>query len=219
MGKTINDWLINRICIVDDDAEGRAAMELTIEDSEFDAVPQNEKIQTLDSYFLNVVKPHDAVVSDHHLRKKNYFPVNGAEVVSVCYTKQIPSILVTKYEDGFIVDEIRRFRHRIPVILNPEEFQPDSLIQSLELCINEFKGEFTPSRKAWRTLIRIDYVDDTHFYIIIPSWNPNEGISIAKSDLPYEVRNILKDDLRIHAEVNIEASSKNDLFFINWEPK
>lgn len=219
MTNKIKDWTINRICIIDDDEESRSAMELTIEDSQFTPIPQNDKVQNIDAYFLNIVKPHDAVVSDHHLKKKNYFPINGAEVVHMCYTKQIPSILVTKYDEGAVIDEIRRFRPQIPVILNPEEFEPDSLMKSLEICINEFRGEFLPSRKAWRSLIRVDSVDENHFYITIPSWNRNGGISLPKSDVPQEIRNVLKDDLWLHADVNIDASSKNDLFFINWEPK
>lgn len=219
MGKQISNRLINRVCIIDDDPEGRAAMELTIEDSELTPVPQNAQILNLETYFADVVKPNDAVVSDHHLRKKSYFPTNGAEVVSMCYEKHIPSVLVTKWEDASVIDEIRRFRHQIPVILNPEEFDPDSLMRSLEICVNEFNGDFLLSRKVWRTLIRVDFVDENHFYFIIPAWNLNEGISLPKSDVPDEIRHILNDDIRLHARVNMEAASKNELFFINWESK
>ena len=219
MGIQISDRQIDSVCIIDDDPEGRAAMELTIEDSELTAIPQNEKIQDLDTYFADIVNKHDAVVSDHHLRKKNYFPVNGAEVIARCYNNKIPSILVTKWEDGVVMDEIRKFRQHIPIILSPEEFEPDSFIRSLEICVDEFHGKFVPSRKVWRSLIRVDSVDENHFYITIPSWNPNSGLSLSKSDVPEKIRKVLKDDLWLHADVNIDARSKNDLFFINWEPK
>jgi hypothetical protein len=215
----IKNKQIDRVCIIDDDESSRSAMELTIEDSNLIAVPQHDKIDNLDAYFDTIIKPSDAVVSDHHLRKKNYFPVNGAQVISECYEKQIPSVLVTRYEHGNVMDEIRRFRQKIPVILSPDEFDPDSLMKSLEICIDEFNGKFAPSRKVWRTLIRIDDVDENYFYFIIPSWNPNEGISIIKSDLPPEVLAIIKPDLRLHAKVNIDATVTNDLFFIDWEIK
>jgi hypothetical protein len=218
MARKIRNRQIERLCIIDDDEQSRLAMGYNMEDSDLILVPQNEKVLSLESYFKDIVKQSDAVVSDHHLRKKNYFPVNGAEVVSQCYDKKIPSVLVTRYEQA-VMDEIRRFRQKIPVILSPDEFDIDSLMRSLEVCENEFHGEFAPSRKIWRTLIRIDDVDDNHFFAIIPAWNPNEMISIIKRDLPKVVQDAIMPDLRLHAKVNIDASLSNDLFFTDWEIK
>jgi hypothetical protein len=213
---TIKNKQIDRVCVIDDDEASRYAMGLTVEDSKLIAVPQNQKIDNLDAYFNEIVKPSDAIVSDHHLRKKNYFPVNGAEVVSRSYDKRIPSVLVTKYEQA-VIDEIRKYRQKIPIILNPDEFDPDSLMQSLEFCINEFNGEIVPSRKVWRTLIRVDDIGDNHLYLIIPSWNSNETIKIPIKDLPVDIQSKAKADVRMHAKVNVGATLSNDLFFLDWE--
>ena len=215
MAITFYDRQIKRVCILDDDDSSRNVLKYTVEDSDLEALPQNEGISDI-NFFLSSIKNSDAIVSDHHLRKKNYFPADGAVVCSHCYDLLIPSILVTKWEQAD-VHEIRKLRPKIPVIINPEDFNPDSLIHSLEICINEFKGVMIPQRKTWRTLVRIDDLDELHFYVIIPSWNPNEVISIAKKELDNSVAQSLRQGQRVHANVNIEAKQPYELFFQNWE--
>lgn len=215
MAITIDDRHISRVCIIDDDDSSRDVLKYTIEDSDLEAAPQNDGVANVENFLLSITQ-NDAIVSDHHLRKKNYFPEDGAVVCSRCYDKYIPSLLVTKWEQAGM-HEIRKFRSKIPVIINPEDFNPDTLIQSLEICINEFKGILIPPRKTWRTLIRIDDLDDSHLFAIIPSWNSNEVISIAKAELDFEVVAALQRGQRVHANVNIEAEQSYELFFQNWE--
>jgi hypothetical protein len=208
---------INRIFIIDDDEEFRSTLEDTVQESNFKAFPQNERVENFDKYLMDFVHQDDAIVSDHQLKKKNYFPVNGAEVVYKCYERGIPSVLVTRYETH--IGEIRKFRKNIPVILNPEDFEPATLVKSLEICIEEFNGEIKPQRKLWRTLVRIDSIDKNHIYIVIPGWDRNEIISLNIEDLPTDVKANIQPDLRLHAKANIGTESPNDLFFIDWELK
>lgn len=217
MGVKINNWQIDRVCIIDDNEEFRSALEDTVQESDFIPIPQNEKIDSLERFLMDVVQPHDAVVTDHQLKKRNYFPVNGAQVAYACYDRRIPSVLVTRYEPH--IGEIRKYRKNIPVILNPEEFEPETLLKSLEICINEFEGKIKLERRVWRSLIRIDSFDKDHIYVIIPSWDPNEVISLNTEDLPVEIKNVIEPDKRLHAKVNIGCESANDLFFTEWEPK
>jgi hypothetical protein len=216
MSIKIADKQIERVSIIDDDDDSRSSMEFTIQDLKLTAVPQNDKVGNIDAFFIQL-PAIDAVVSDHHLKKKNYFPINGAEVIYKCYEKRIPAVLVTRYEQHNY--DIRKFRQRIPVILTPDEFDPDSLIKSFEVCINEFNGKFLNGRKAWRTLIRIDDMDETNFYIIIPAWNQNETVSLSRSLLPEHINRIIQADYRLHAEVNIDAEYSSDLYFVSWEEK
>jgi hypothetical protein len=217
MGALIKNRQIDRICIIDDNEEFRLGLEDTVQESDFIPVSQNERVDNLEMFLNDIVQINDAVVSDHQLKKKNYFPVNGAEVVYRCYERGIPSVLVTRYEPH--IGEIRKFRKNIPVILNPEEFEPDTLYKSLEVCIDEFNGEIKPARKIWRSLVRIDSLDKNHIYVIIPSWDTNEIISLNIEDLPEKMRSVIEPDLRLHAKVNIGCESANDLFFLDWETK
>ncbi len=206
---------INRIYIIDDDDFVRSTLVDTVTDSNFQAVAQDHKVERVDQYLVDCFNQHDAVISDYQLQKKNYFPTNGAEVVSKCFDKGIPSILVTKYEPH--IAEIRRFRQNIPVIINPEALEPETLTVGLQLCIDEMLGNFLPSRKLWRALVRVDGVDDNHVYIIIPSWDMNKAISLNKNDLPKEIVETAIADKRMHVRVNLGASSADDLYFVNWE--
>jgi len=217
MGKTIATKIIDRIHIIDDNEEFRVGLEDTVQESDFIAIPQNEKVENFNLFLKEKICANDAVISDHQLKIKNYFPINGAEVVSRCYESKIPAVLVTRYETH--IDQIRKFRKNIPVIINPENFEPDTLIRGLEVCIKEFNGIINPDRKGWRTLVRIDSFDENHIYLIIPSWNCNDVISINKSDIPDEIAKNIQEEKRLHARINIGSELSNDLFFSDWELK
>lgn len=217
MGKIIADIIVNRIRIIDDNKAFRDTLQETVIDSDFEAISQTETVINVDQFLINDILPGDAVVSDHHLMVKNYFPINGAEVVYKCFEKHIPSVLVTRFQDS--KSEIRKYRSNIPVILNPEEFEPETLIESLEICINEFKGILRPERKMWRALVRIEDVQDHTVYILIPGWDANRGISLNRSDFPPLLRNKIAQGKRFHAKTNIGTESGDDLYFTDWENK
>lgn len=218
MSITILDREINNVCIIDDDADSRYGWGLTVEDTKLNPISQDEKVNSIDEYLALMTKQCDAIVTDHHLKIKDYFPVNGAEIVYKCFDYKIPSILVTRYENA-VVDEIRKYRPKIPIILSPDDFDPDSLMQGLEICINEFKGTFTQEREPIRTLVRVDDVSENHIYILMPGWNPNEMVSVNKNILPHGIFKELKPDTRLFALVNTGAANSRDLYFSNWELK
>ncbi len=114
--------------------------------------------------------------------------------------------------------ELRTYRKHIPVLLRPAEMNPDSVIEGLEQVLLEFKGEFKPIRKPWRTQIRIEDVDTGGFaYIVVPAWNSNDVIRLKLADLPAIVQTTAKLGKRLHARVNIGADSDVDLYFDSWE--
>ncbi len=90
MSITIYDREIRDVCIIDDDVNSGYAMELTIENTNLNPIAQNEKILDIDNYISHINQSFDAIVTDHHLRKKNYSPVNGAEIVYRCYDYTSP---------------------------------------------------------------------------------------------------------------------------------
>jgi hypothetical protein len=218
MSLIIDDREINTVCVIDDDAQARDGWSLAIEDSKLHPFPQNERVQSIDDY-IPYLQKFDAIVTDHHLKKKNYFPVNGAEIVYRCYEYKIPSILVTRYDDEAVVDEIRKYRNKIPVVLSQEDYAPDTLKQGLEICINEFKGKLVQERKLWRTLIKVDDRDEKHIYLMIPAWNPNKIVSINQNLIPAEISKNIQPDMKLFARVNIGATDAIDLYFENWELK
>jgi len=216
MSLKIADREITKILVVDDEKAGRESYGLTVEEVDVLTILQEEKTDSIDKFFTKL-DAQDAVVSDYHLRRtSSYFPMNGAELVSGCYDRHIPSVLLTRYEKPYI-HEIRPYKKKIPVMLAPDEFTPDSLRWALTECVNEFNGLVSVNRKAWRTLVRIDQFDDTSVLIFVPSWNPSEAIELRKTELPKELFASLQPDLRVFAKVNIGAESVFELFFSDWE--
>ncbi len=219
MGILIADKKVDRLCIIDDDEGVRLSYVEEFYDSKFEAFPQNDKVEDVDYFLKKTIRESDAVISDHQIKKKqNYFPINGAQVVSMCYERHIPSVLVTKYDQAQL-SEIRKFRKNIPVILNPSHFGEDSIFQSLEVCIKEFKGIKRADRKLWRTIVRIDAIEENHIYIIIPGWDTTEVIAVGMDELPMNIRPIIEVDKRMHIEVNIGCESVHDIYFGEWETK
>jgi len=209
---------INRIAVIDDDDSSRDLLGYPIADANMKPIYQNDPVSNLNTYLTGLNNRVDAIVSDHHLKKKtNYFPINGAEFSSICYQRKIPCLLVTKYEQPEIL-EIRKYRENIPVVLTPDEYYTDSLILGLEKCIKEFKGIITPERKSWRTLVRIDDVEtNLNVYVIVPGWNSQEAIALNMNNLPDKLQKCIKPEMRLFVRVNIGNENPNELFFKDWE--
>jgi hypothetical protein len=216
MSKMILNYEIERVRIIDDEEQTRAALELHVDEWELVAIQQTESVFSIESFFDATIKKGDAIVTDHHLRKRNYFPINGAQVTAMCYDKAIPTVLVTRYETSDM-HEIRQYRDRIPVILKPDEVDSGSLERAFEVFLREMNGEKSAERKAWRTQVIVDDVVDNHFYVVVPGWNPNETVYLSRNNLPEGAFEKLRSDMILYAHVNTGAASINDLYFINWE--
>lgn len=210
---------IERVSIIDDDATAREGWEYAVEELNLHPIQESGPVTDIDRYLAEINDRADAAIADHHLRKRNYFPINGAELVARWYQRQFPSILVTRYDIAEI-DEIRSYRRRVPVLLTPDEFNPDSMLRGLEICVREFQGEYLPSRRAWRTLVRVDDVErerGLYFYVVVPGWDPSTIIRLRMADVPQAIRDKVEPDARFHAQVNLGAENQADLFFSEWE--
>jgi len=218
MSITVAGREIRKVHVIDDDKASREGYALTVEEVDVETILQEDKVENVADFFRHL--DHlDAIVSDHHLKRvSSYFPINGAELASNCYDRGIPSLLVTRYEKSS-VHEIRPFRNKIPVVLTPDKFNPESLVASLSECVDELMGNISVGRKTWRTLIRIDGCDEYSVVVFIPSWNRSIAVDLRWSEFPDDIAKILKPDLRIHASVNLDAEDISELFFTAWEPK
>jgi hypothetical protein len=114
---------------------------------------------------------------------------------------------------------MRSRRRFIPALLKPDELDPDNIARGFERCIQEFDGQYQPSRKPWRTLVRVEEVEpgEDYFYVIISGWNPRKKIRVSFDDLPNDIRSLVKLEKRFHAQVNVGAENHEDLYFDSWE--
>lgn len=216
----IDDRLIERVQIIDDEPSAREAYSFSVED--LDLVPvMADQPQYTDLYrFITMIRSHShAAICDYHLSTSNYATFDGGATVAALYQQKFPAILCTRYYDAEI-DSIRPHRQNIPVLLKPDDLEPETIEDGFRRCIAEFQGHISPTRKPWRTLLRVDSIDSEkgYFYVVIPGWNPKEIVRLRLKDVPETIRTrVQQEQARFHARVNIGAENYEDLFFADWE--
>ena len=211
----IEDRQVERALIIDDDPDARRSYEYVIEDIGIQPVPLEGPLQDM-SDLLARIQPADVVLCDFHLKKHNYANWDGDMLVAECYKEKIPGVLCTSYPDAMFRRDIMKY---IPRLIKSGDPQPVDLLDGWKQCLNEWNGEFASSRKAWRTLVRVEEVDREQgmVYVIVPSWSVHEKVLIDIDSVPRSMRNYLETDHRFHAHVNTGALSHEDLFFEKWE--
>ena len=204
---------IERVLIVDDDQSVRESFSYPIEELGLRPIDQSDPLPELSRFLEEAQHKSDAAICDHRLRVgKHYAPFNGAELVASFYRVGFPALLCTRWDQAG-VDDIRPYRPHIPVLLNPGDLDPETLREGLELCSNELAGSYHTNRKPWRTQIRVEEIDSEAGFagVIIPAWNPTEGVRLRLSDIP-----ISPESGILYARVNLGAERQEDLYF-HWE--
>ena len=215
MSVTILNRKINRVLIVDDDPAVRDSYAYPVEDLKLEPVLFEGPVGTPES-FIAGVEPSDVVVCDYHLKKHSYARCDGDELVAECYKARIPGMLCTAYTDVTIRRDYRRY---IPALLKTNGPELDEFVDAWKKCLSEIKGTFHPTRRPWRTLVRVDEIDDDQacFYAVVPAWDSRKKVRIDNAGIPENILKRSQPGKRFHAKVNIGAESHEDLFFVSWE--
>jgi CheY-like chemotaxis protein len=217
MSITLAGRKIDRVLILDDQPSARQAMRLALEEAGVEPVVEDGPI-VLDSLLKHASSSGDAVFSDYRLTPGNYAKVQGDKLVASCVKKKIPALLCTTYSDIDIMINRQLIRY-IPVVLRTQSPGPDEIVDSFKICLSEMFGKTLPSRRPWKTLVRIEEIetDRNYCYVVVPAWDVETKIRISIESIPSRIRRHLKPDQRLRALVNIGAESQQDLFFDQWE--
>lgn len=208
------------LAVVDDNPAARGTM--TEELEEFGIA-----VDALDGPFHSKEAAYQALrrgrsqglVCDYQLDQHDYAQFNGAEFVAYCYDQKFPGVLVTRYSSD-MVTEIRPWRHLIPALLTPRELTDDvEHVQKIfDKCMREvLLGEFSPDRRPWQTLLRIENVDSTsrNALVIIPAWDApggDNGVKLPFSMFPANLLPQLKEGSRFFGMVNLGAEKHEDVY-------
>lgn len=214
---TIDGRDVSRVLIVDDEPAARDGYGYTVEDLDLKPVTALGPVGNLESFVADA-KRTGAVICDYHLKQHSYAAYNGDELVAACYGAGVPGVLCTTFTDADVT--IRRDCLRyIPALLKTNSPDPEALYSGLKHCIEEMKGAFRPTRRPWRTLVRVAAIDQDggYFHVVVPAWSPQKKIRLYNDSVPEEVQGLLEPGRRFHAEVNTGAGSDGDLFFVSWE--
>ncbi|MEA2600246.1 MAG: hypothetical protein QOF89_1238 [Acidobacteriota bacterium] len=210
---------IRRVAIVDDDPSQADVMSELIRDAGYEPIILGPRFEHVDDLVSKIRKSADAAICDHRLQPRGFARFNGAEAVAALFEVSVPSILVTQYIDIDADVSIRRWRRHVPVLLSRDEADPDRILQGLNQCVRELRGEHLASRRPWRTLIQVDdtnqesgeQVVDAH----IPSWNPHLAVRFPAALVPPGLN--LAPGAYLFAKVNIGADRAEDLYLFDFE--
>lgn len=210
------------IAIVDDDTTQSKATAWEIEDAGY-------KILLLDEgHFYNVnelvalIRENaQGAVCDHRLSNSGFANFYGAELVAALYDLKFPSLLITQYTEMDTSFSIRKWRHKIPVLLSREEADASSIAKGIEDCTSELAGKIPSTRKSYRTVVRITNIDEeSHERVVdafVPGWNPYKAVRFPASLVPENLMDALKPNVCLFAHVNIGAEKSDDLYFEKFE--
>ena len=215
----IQEREISRVLIVDDDETAQEVYTYPVEDLNLEPHIVNGPIETPQSFVANITSS-DVVLCDYQLKKRRYSLFNGDLLSEECFKANIPAILCTTYTDIHDTMSRRSLRY-IPALIKSDNPEPDMFVKAWEQCISELKGIYNPTRKPWRTLVRIEELDDERnsVYVVVPAWNVHKKVRINRDDIPLHVSNTLTENSRYHVQVNTGAEGHEELFFDEWESK
>jgi CheY-like chemotaxis protein len=217
MSLIINNKSIQRVMVIDDQPDARDAMAFSVEDADLEPIFHDRPFNSI-TECLSTVTTADAAIFDHHLKPSNYANFNGASVVAQLYQQKFPSLLVTAWAKVDI-DNIRPFRQHIPILIKSGHAESQIIQSGFEQCINEFSGQYSFSRKPWRTLVRIEEIDlqILRVYVVIPGWDPNEVVSLPLLMFSESQRKELVPKARFFAKVNTGADHQEELYLTDFE--
>ncbi|BBC26950.1 hypothetical protein ABRG53_c111 (plasmid) [Pseudanabaena sp. ABRG5-3] len=215
-----------KIAIVDDDEDARDTISWQVENTDgFEPILiyKNDKYSSDVNKFADYIASQQvyAVLCDHRLFLDSFANFYGAQLVAALYDRKIPAILVTQ---NFSIDlnvSIRKYRDKIPVLIERGNINPSEIIKGIECCYSELNIGLSPSRKPYNTLVRIESMsnEDGESVVdaVIPSWHYDTVVRFPKSIIPEYLHEHLRIGDRLFADVNIGAETYDQIYLKNFE--
>jgi hypothetical protein len=219
MTQVLNDI---KIAIIDDDKSLAEVTAWEVEEAGYQPfLLDNRHFRNVSDLVSLVRENTQGAVCDHRLSNSGFANFYGAELVANLYDWKFPSLLITQYTEMDTSFSIRKWRHKIPVLLSREEADASSIAKGIEDCTLELSGKIPSTRKPRRTIIRITNIDEeSHEHVVdafVPGWNPHKAVRFPASLIPENIRAVLKPNIRLFAHVNTGAEKSDDLYFEKFE--
>ena len=167
-----------------------------------------------------------AVVCDHRLSERPFASFTGAEFMAQLFRAQMPGVLLSTFASDDAPNSIRLHKAEIPSLMSRESLDPDTLAEGLLRCRDELEGLVSPERRPWRVLVRVVRVfQDGNSLVanaVMHTWDPNREVKFPLDLIEDQsIRDLLpvgfEGEQRVFADVNIECSNEDDLFFKSFE--
>jgi hypothetical protein len=212
---------IGTVAVIDDDPNVREGYEFNVHDADLESHLEAGPLEPDPRKVVERTRSRaQAALCDHHLGIRTYASFYGAELVAAYYEAGVPAVLCTRWETAHL-DWIRPYRDRIPVLIRPDELNPDSLIAGFEACLMEMQQGPGPERVTYRAHVHVVDVDPQQLtaFVLVPAWIEDTPVRLLIERLPPTIAKLIKAerDVRLHAAVNLGAERSEDLFFGDWE--
>ncbi len=208
-----------KVHIFDDNKESRDLFVELFQDPNLLVEPVDNPGSNIQE-IINSLAGDSFLFSDYRLKPHQYANFDGDEIISIAYNNHIPGMLCSSLSD---FDSIlgRSIRREIPMIAEIKDVtDPELIYLCNDICIKEFKGEFSESRKPWRTLCRVAEYDSKYdkVYLVIPGWDSKTKISAPLSDFPKEIeKKVREEGFRFYCKVNMGCENPRELYFTDVE--
>lgn len=210
-----------RLAIVDDDRSAAVAAGWDVERAGYAPFIVDGPYQDVDILVEYIMKNAQGALCDHRLTHRGFANFSGALLVASLVDKGVPAILMTQYKEIDIDVSIRKWRHKIPVLLSRDETNASTIRAGIAACVSELSGNVPITRWPHRVLLRITDIGEESkekvVDVIIPSWNPQRAVRFPASLMPEELQDKLEPDVRLFALVNIGAETSDELYFQQFE--
>jgi hypothetical protein len=168
-----------------------------------------------------ILQGSDAAICDHRLRRAGYAQFDGAELVAQLVERGFPAVLLTVFADQDGDSSIRRWRHKVPVVLDRDAAGETAFRQAIEDCRREIAGQAKPTRRPRRTFVRVlNLRSENDLRVVdalVPSWNAQKAVTFPLELVPEAFRGQIGENALLTAMVNLGAAQASELFFEGFE--
>jgi CheY-like chemotaxis protein len=207
-----------KIAIIDDEKDLAEVTSWEVEEAGYEpCLFIHGNLKNVNELASRIRESTECAVCDHRLSNSGFANFYGAELVATLYDWKFPSVLITQYTEMDTSLSIRKWRHKIPVLLSRDQADASNIAKGIEDCRSELKGDISSIRKPYRTIVRIANIDKESIEAFVPGWNPHKAVCFPTSLVPENIRDVLKPNIRLFAHVNIGAEKSDDLYFKKFE--
>lgn len=206
----------DRVVVIDDDDDGRETIIDSLGDHDYEGFPIVGRFGNDIERLLSEIEASNPrfVICDHRLTAKQFANFSGLQVVEALIARKRPAMLLTTFQEGERI-VLRAARPRVPVIKGRDRFRIEEVPLLFDIVRQEIAEQPVASRRPHRVLLRIEAVREAEVDVVVPSWNRDHAFALPKLLLGEGVRGMVKAGDYLLGDVNIGATSEEELYFAN----
>jgi hypothetical protein len=210
------------VAIIDDNARQRERLADFVKSRSFEPLVFEQQLGSIEMTVMEArERGASYAVCDHRLFEGNYARFFGAQAVAAFYDARVAPVLVTGWENDDVETSIRLYRQKIPSLLHSKDASPQRLELELEKSGREvIEGVVAVEREPCPAILSVTDIlrrgGEAVVRAIVSQWHPTEEVGFPLAMVPQGLREAAQPGRFLYADVNVDATSAEDLFFVNF---